>query len=170
MANMYIPIWKVHICQITSHWEWLGLSQFIAHLRLLGVLEVDAGLSEPPGQAKSEQIGVVPRFVIWYDPNIILSNLWGSYHKELPSSSSKMVTEQAKDFKYIAKSISVTRLHCRAIHPSLDWNSAGQNLTRMLPKVVIHDVAPFNHRGFFHPYYHAVTLYCWLFRRNTLHL
>ena len=84
MANMYIPIWKVHICQITSHWEWLGLSQFIAHLRLLGVLEVDAGLSEPPGQAKSEQIGVVPRFVIWYDPNIILSNLWGSYHKELP--------------------------------------------------------------------------------------
>ena len=38
--------------------------QLITYLRLPGVLEVDAGLSEPPGQAQSELTGAVPAFVM----------------------------------------------------------------------------------------------------------
>ena len=38
--------------------------QLITHLRLLGVLEVDAGLAEAPGEADTELARAVPRFVV----------------------------------------------------------------------------------------------------------
>ena len=39
-------------------------SYFITHLRLPGVLEVDARLSESPGEAQIELAGAVPGFVV----------------------------------------------------------------------------------------------------------
>ena len=38
--------------------------QLITHLRLPGVLEVDGGFAEAPGQAQAELAGIVPAFIV----------------------------------------------------------------------------------------------------------